>query len=139
MKIAVIIVRVLMGLLFLFASVVYFLELIPQPEIEGDMKTFNEGLEAARYLMPLVKVVELLAALALLSGFFLPLAVVALFPVSLNIFLVHVFLAPEGLPVAVFVLLGNIFLAYAYRHHFHGLWAVKAWISSPKITNQKEN
>jgi putative oxidoreductase len=138
MKIAVIIVRSLMGLLFLFASVVYFLEWAPTPELEGDMNTFSEGLEAARYLMPLVKSVELLAALALLSGFFLPLAVVALFPVSLNIFLVHLFLAPEGLPIAAFVLIGNLFLAYAYRHHFHGIWAVKAWISSPNTVNLKE-
>ncbi|MCC5850479.1 MAG: DoxX family protein [Verrucomicrobia bacterium] len=125
MKIAVIIVRVLMGLLFLFASAVYFLDLAPTPELEGDMKAFNEGLAAARYLMPLVKTVELLAALALLSGFFLPLAVVVLFPVSVNIFLVHLFLAPEGLPVAIFVLLGNLFLAYACRHHYRGLWGAK--------------
>lgn len=37
MKIAIIIVRTLIGLLFLFASVTYFLNLVPQPELEGKL------------------------------------------------------------------------------------------------------
>lgn len=123
MKVALIIVRVLLGLLFLFSAAAYFFELVPVPEIEGDLKIFNEGLEASGYLMPLVKVVELLCAIAFLSGRFVPLATVALFPISLNIFLVHAFLAPEGLPVAVFVLLGNLFLAYACRRHYRSLFS----------------
>lgn len=125
MKIAATLVRILLGILFLFSSVVYFLDLVPVPEMEGDLKTFNEGLAASGYLVPLVKAVELLCALAFLSGRFVPLAVVVLFPVSLNILLVHSFLAPSGLPVAIFVLLGNLFLAYACRKHYRGVFAVK--------------
>lgn len=36
MKIAVIAVRTLMGLLFLFASITFLLKLFPQPELNGD-------------------------------------------------------------------------------------------------------
>ena len=43
MKIAVVIVRTLMGLLFLFASITYFFELITPPPLTGAMKVFNEG------------------------------------------------------------------------------------------------
>lgn len=35
MKIAIIVVRALIGLLFLFASVTFFLNLVPQPEPQG--------------------------------------------------------------------------------------------------------
>lgn len=129
MKIAVIIVRTLMGLLFLFASVTYFLDLVPQPEMEGNIKTFNEGLDAAGYLMPLVKVVELASAVAFLSGFFTPLAALALLPVTVNIFCVHLFMAPEGLPLAIFALLGNLFLAYACRNHYRRLWSARTQLS----------
>ena len=126
MKIAVIIVRTLMGLLFLFASVAYFLDLAPPPEdMDADLRTFNEGLDAAGYLMPLVKSIELLCALAFLSGRFVPLAVLALLPVSVNILLVHAFLAPEGLPVAVFVIAGNLFLIFACRKHYRNLPAAR--------------
>jgi uncharacterized membrane protein YphA (DoxX/SURF4 family) len=125
MKIAVIIVRVLMGLLFLFSSVTYLFDLIPVPPMEGDMKTFSEGFEASGYLMPLIKVTELICSLALISGFFVPLALVILFPIIINIFFVHLMLAPEGMPVAIFLLLASLFLAYAKRDHYKGLLAAK--------------
>ena len=126
MKIAVIIVRVLMGLLFVFASVAFFFDLVEAPEMEGDHLLFNQGLAAAGYLLPLVKTIELLCGIAFLSGLFLPLATVVLFPITVNIFLVHVFLAPEGLPVAIFVIAGNLFLAFACRKHYRDLLAAKA-------------
>ncbi|MCC5806010.1 MAG: DoxX family membrane protein [Opitutales bacterium] len=129
MKIAVIIVRTLLGLLFLFASVAYFFDLVTPPEPEGALREFNEGLAAAGYLLPLVKTVELLCALAFLSGRFAPLAAVVLFPVSLNIFLVHLFLDPAGLPVAAFVLGGNAFLGFACRAHYRGLWSANTRLS----------
>jgi len=125
MKIAVIIVRMLLGLLLLFASLAYFFNLVPQPELEGDLLLFNQGMAASGYLLPLVKIIELLCGVALLSGFFVPLAVVILFPVTVNILFVHLFLDPAGLPVALFLLLGNLFLAYGCRHHYRLLFAPK--------------
>lgn len=126
MKIAVIIIRILMGLLFLFASVVVLFNLMPQPELTGNQKVFNEGLKVSVYLMPLIKVTELLCAIAFISGRFVPLATVVIFPITLNIFLYHAFLAPEGMPVAIFLLLGNLFLAYAYRKNYETLLMAKA-------------
>lgn len=121
MKIATIIIRVLLGLLFVFASGSYFLDLVSQPELAGDMKTFNEGIDAAGYLMPTVKFLELICGLAFLAGRFVPLATLVIFPITVNILGVHTFLAPEGLPVAVFVLLANLFLAYRNWSHYKGL------------------
>lgn len=125
MKIAVIVVRVLMGLLFLFASVSYFLKLGPQPELKGDMKLYMVGMQASVYLLPLVKAIELLCAVAFLSGRFVPLAVVVIFPIIVNILLVNVFLAPEGIIMGVLLLLANLFLAYAYRKNYESLLASK--------------
>ena len=122
MKIAIIIVRSLLGLLFLFASVSYFLHLFPKPELTGPMKVFNEGLDASGYIMNVVKAVELICGALFITGRFVPLASVVIFPITINIVLTHTFLAPEGLPVALFVLLANLFLAYAYRSHYKGLF-----------------
>ncbi len=44
MKIVVLIIRVLLGLLFLFSSVVVLFNLIPEPEMQGAIKIFNEGI-----------------------------------------------------------------------------------------------
>ncbi|MFZ6009726.1 MAG: DoxX family protein [Bacteroidota bacterium] len=125
MKIVIVIIRVLMGLLFLFSSVVVLFNLVPQPALTGNMKLFNEGVIASGYLMPMIKVIELICALAFLSGRFVPLATVVIFPIVVNIVMVHAFLAPEGLPVAIFLLLGNLFLAYAYRRNYATLMVAK--------------
>ena len=125
MRIAVIIVRVLVGLLFLFASITYFLNLIPPPEQTGNIKVFNDGLAASGYIMPVVKTFELLCGLAFVSGFFVPLAVVVIFPIVVNILLVHAFLMPEGLPVAVILFAAILFLAYAHREKYKPLFEAK--------------
>lgn len=125
MKIAIIIVRTLIGLLFLLASVPYFLNLVPEPEVTGRMKLFTDGLNASGYLMPLVKAIELLCAVAFVSGRFVPLAVVLIAPVAVNILLVNAFLVPEGLAVALPLVLGLLFLAYAHRKNYEPLFAAK--------------
>jgi len=125
MKIAVIIVRVLLGALFLFASVAFFLQLFPQPEMQGNMKLFNEGIAASGYIMQLVKAIELVVGLAFVIGFFVPLATAVIFPISVNILLVHAFLDPKGLPVAIFVIAANLFLAYYYRDKYKSVFDIK--------------
>ena len=125
MKIAIIIVRVLMGLLFLFSSISWFFHLMEEPEMLGAMKAFNTGLEASVYLMPVVKVIELLCGLALVIGRFVPLATVVIFPIVINILGVHLFLEPDGLPVAIFLTLGNLFLAYYHRAKYAPMLAAK--------------
>lgn len=122
MKWAVIVVRSLMGLLFLFASVTFLFKLITPPPPTGSMKTFSDGLEASVYLMPTVKVVELLCGLAFLSGRFVPLATVLIAPIVLNILGVHLFLAREGLPLAVFLVLATAFLAWQHRDSYKPLF-----------------
>jgi putative oxidoreductase len=121
MKWAVIIVRSLMGLLFLFASITYLFKLFTPPPLTGAMKTFNEGLQASVYLIPTVKVIELTCGLAFVSGRFVPLATVLIAPIIINILLVHAFMAPEGLPTAIFLVLANAFLAFHHRERYRPL------------------
>jgi len=124
LRIAVIVVRSLMGLLFLFASITYFGKLITPPPPTGAMGVFSAGLAASVYLLPTVKVVELLCGLAFLSGRFVPLATVLIAPVIVNIVLVHAFLDPRGLPVAAFLVCAEGFLAYAQRELYRPLFKV---------------
>ena len=105
MKIAAIIVRILMGLMFLFSSIVVLFKIAPQPELTGAVKTFMSGVEASVYLLPLIKITELVCGLAFLMGRFVPLATVMIFPVTLNILLFHIFVDQKGLPVAILLCL----------------------------------
>ena len=118
MKIATIIVRVLLGALMLFASISYFFNLGEQPVPTGDMATLMGGLMASKYMFPLVKSIELIAGLMLVSGKFVKLGTLLLLPISVNIFLIHTVTQVSDLPVAIFVLVANVFLIYAYWNDF---------------------
>lgn len=125
MKIAIIIIRVLVGLMFLFASITYFLNLAPPPEFGGNTKTFFDGITASGYILPVVKVFELLCGLAFLVGRFVPLAVVLIFPIALNILLINAIHTPSGLPIAIPLFLGILFLAYGEREKYAPLFTSK--------------
>lgn len=122
MKIATLIVRSLLGILFLFTSVSYFLHLNPEPASTGDFKAFQVGLVASTYLMPLAKTVELLCGLSFVTGKFTTLANIIIFPVIINILLINYFLTPESLPLAIAVFLANIFLIYSHWENYKGLF-----------------
>jgi len=126
MKILTIIVRVLVGLLLLFASITYFFNLMPpQPEMTGSIKTFNEGIGASVYMMPLVKSLELICGLAFITGRFVALANIVILPITVNILLINIFMAPEGLPMALPLFIFNLFLIYRYWSNYWGVFAAK--------------
>jgi putative oxidoreductase len=113
MKIATLIVRLLIGALLLFASISYFLKLVPEPVTTGDFKAFQLGLVASTYLMPLAKAIELLCGLSFVTNKFVTLSNLIILPITLNILFINYFMMPEGLPIAVGLFLGNLFLIYS--------------------------
>ncbi|WP_017495484.1 MULTISPECIES: DoxX family membrane protein [unclassified Flavobacterium] len=122
MKIATIIVRVLIGLLLLFASLSFFFKLAPEPETTGDFKAFNMGLVASTYLLPLAKSIELLCGIAFVTGRYVTLANILILPITVNILFINYFLAPQGLPLAVLLFLGNLFLIYRYWDNYKSVF-----------------
>jgi len=76
-----------------------------------------------------LKITELVCGIALVAGRFVPLALVILAPIIVNIFFVHTFLDHSGLPVAIFLVLVELFLAYAYRKSYASLFVPKAAIN----------
>lgn len=125
MRIAMIVVRTLMGLLLVSSSISYFLMIagvFPMPEMPpGAMKTFNEGLAASGYFFWLLKITELVCGVLFLTGKFVPLAMVIISPVIVNIVLTHAVLAPSGIVPGLLMAIANIFLAYYYRDAFKPL------------------
>lgn len=126
MKIAVIIVRTLIGLLFVMSSVTYFLNVAPPPDVSGETKTFFDGLAASGYILPVVKVFELLCGLAFVSGRFVALAVVLIFPIMVNILLINAIHLPTGLPIVIPLFAGILFLAYTEREKYKPLLEAKS-------------
>lgn len=110
---ATLVVRILMGLIFFAAGLAGLLNLAPPPaDMPENMKTFMAGLMATGYFFTLLKATEVVCGALLLSGFFVPLALVILAPITLNIFMVHAFMDPKGLPVALALGAFQIYLSF---------------------------
>jgi uncharacterized membrane protein YphA (DoxX/SURF4 family) len=128
MKIATHIVRYLLGAAFFVFGLNGFLNFIPPPaEMPEAAGEFVGAMVKTGYLMTLVKATEVTVGALLLSGFFVPLALVVLAPVIVNIVLFHVYLTPPSDSVGAFVFLSlYLFLVWQYREHYRGLFAMKA-------------
>jgi uncharacterized membrane protein YphA (DoxX/SURF4 family) len=106
-------VRVLTGLLFTGAAIAGVMGKVPPPEPEAAAAFM--GVLFSSGLLYLVKILELLSGLALISGFFVPLALLVLAPIIVNIAFFHVALDPSGLMIAVVLVALWVGNAMAHR------------------------
>jgi uncharacterized membrane protein YphA (DoxX/SURF4 family) len=127
MKIAAVVARVLLGLVFFVFGLNGFLNFMPMPPLPESAGAFLGSLVNTGYLMTLVKLVETICGALLLAGVFVPLALVLLAPVLVNIVLFHVFLTPLQDSVGAFVFLAlYLFLVWRYRNYYRELFTVQA-------------
>src|SRR5258705_4302390 len=106
MKIATIISRVVLGLIFVTFGLNMFLNFIPMPPPpEGPAREFMTALFMSHYLY-VIGALQVVGGLILLSGRRVPLGLALLGPVIVNILCFHILMAPAGLsmgPVGLFL------------------------------------
>ena len=121
MKIATIIARSLLGLIFVTFGLNMFLNFIPlPPPPEGPAREFMTALFMSHYAY-VVGALQVVGGLILLSGRWVPLGLTLLGPVIVNIVCFHVLMAPAGLPMAFVVSFLALFLLWRYHGYFAGL------------------
>jgi len=123
MSIAKVILRSLLGLTFLIFGLNKFLHFIPNPPEPPAAMDFFGALFRTGYFLPLLASVEVISGALLLTGIVVPFALVLLAPVIVNIFMFHLFLAPDGLPVAGVIVVLEVVLAWMHRHAFARLFS----------------
>lgn len=117
-------VRVLFGLVFLVFGLNGFLGFLPQPPVPDAAGAFLGALAETGYMFPVIKGIEVLAGILLLSNRLVALALALLAPIVFNIVAFHFVLAPPT-PLSFIVLLGEAWLLWAYRASFQGLFTLK--------------
>ncbi|HMG09523.1 MAG TPA: hypothetical protein VK609_13515 [Mucilaginibacter sp.] len=127
MKIAVLIARILLGLIFIVFSLNFFFHFIPmpQPVMSDKAQAFSGGLYGSGYFFQYMKVIEFLSGVAILVNRYTAFFLLILFPVSVNIFLFHTLLAPAGIPLAVVIILLHLFLGIAYRKYYASIFTAQ--------------
>ena len=117
MKIAAVIARILVGLVFTVFGLNGFLNFIPAPPLPpGPAGQFITALFVSHYLY-VIAAVQVISGVLLLINRYVPLAIVLLGPMLVNILAYHLLMNTMGLPVAAVVALLWVFLAFYYRQH----------------------
>jgi len=122
MKYAIIIVRVLLGLMFAVLGSNAFLHFIPIPEIPGQAGAFMTALITSGYIYPIAILQVVGGLLLLIGGRFVPLGLTLLGPVIVNIVLYHIFLDTAGLAMAIVISILALFLLWVYRSKFPAIF-----------------
>jgi putative oxidoreductase len=120
MKIASLVARYLLGFIFLVFGLNGFLHFIPTPPPPGVAGDFMIALFQSHYLV-IISLLQVIPAVLLLINRFVPLALTLLAPVIVNIICFHALMAPSGLPMALFVTVLWVLVAYGVRSAFAGL------------------
>src|SRR6185503_7699555 len=126
MRIAALIARLLLGLIFVVFGLNAFLQFIPMgPMPTGLAGQFIGALAQSHYLW-VVAVLQIVGGALLLINRYVPLGLVLLGPVIVNIILYHLLLNPSGAAPAIVVTILWLIVFYAHRQSFSGIFAPRA-------------
>ena len=125
MKIAVIIARVLLGLVFVVFGSNAFLHFIPAQLPEGTAGKFLQALFESHWVLA-IGACQVIGGALLLIGKYIPLGLAILGPVIVNILLYHLLMSRMGIGMAIVVALLWLFLFWRYRANFAGIFAQNA-------------
>ena len=122
MKIATIIARGLLGLIFVVFGSNAFLHFIPMPPLPQNLAGDYLRVFFASGYVYVIGGLQVIGGLLLLLGRFVPLGLTILGAIIVNILLFHMLMAPEGFPPAIVVTVLELFLLWRYRDAFAGLF-----------------
>lgn len=111
------IVRILLGILLLASGLNKFFHFLPNPV--GD---FIASFGNVDYIFPVVGVLEIIIAAMLLLKKWVPFALIALVPISINILLFHLYVDIKSIAPALLVALLNGILIYKHWRAYKPLF-----------------
>ena len=123
MKVATIIARVLLGLIFVVFGSNAFLHFLPMPPLpQGITGEYLHAFFASGYVY-VIGAFQVIGGLLVLIGRFVPLGLTILGAIIVNIWAFHILMAPElgGMIPAVVVSILQLFLVWRYREAFRGI------------------
>lgn len=142
LKIGVVVIRIALGLLFIYGGTQKFIPKpkkasteqaqVETPENVVKIKAFIGGMKKSGYFWQFLGTVEILCGILLLSQYLSLLGAVMLIPLTLNIFLFHLFLEPDELGeltmTGLYFIANIALLAYDYPQLKHAFLKQKRLI-----------
>src|ERR1700688_3754412 len=125
MKLAAIVARYLLGLIFTVVGLNGFLNFIPQPPPTNPVAIQFLVSVSESHFAAFFFAIQLLGGLLLLSGYFVPLALTMLAAELYNILAFHLTLAPESIGPALVASVLWVLVLLQYRENFRRIFSSK--------------
>lgn len=124
MKIAALIARILLGLIFVVFGLNPFLKYLPMQMPPGMAGQYLTVLFAS-HLVYVVGAAQVIGGILLLVNRCVPLGLTILAPVIVNILAYHFFMDPKNLPLPLIVTVLWFVLFFRYRQNFSGILSAR--------------
>ncbi len=110
------VVGILFGLMFINSGVNKFLNYMPVPDdLPAEMVKLMTAFMTIGWLMPLVAIVEIVGGALFMIPKYRALGAIVILPIMVGIVLTHIFNAPSGLPIAIVLLVINVWVIIENR------------------------
>lgn len=110
------VVGILFGLMFINSGLNKFLNYMPIPDdLPAEMVKLMTAFMTIGWLMPLVAIVEIVGGALFMIPKYRALGAIVILPVMVGIVLTHIFNAPSGLPIAIVLLVINVWVIIENR------------------------
>jgi putative oxidoreductase len=126
MRIATLIARVLLGLMFVVVGLNGFLNFIPQAPMPAGLASQFLGVLLASHFMVPVFLLQIASGLLFLVDRHVPLALTLIAPVIVNILLIHVLMNPDGIVPGAIATVFWIVVFLSVRSAFDGILGRKS-------------
>jgi len=116
--------KYLLGVIYFVFGLNGFLNFLPLPPLPSDAAALLGAFVGTGYFFPFVKGTEVIASVMLLTKIASPLALLVLAPITLNIFLFHLYLTPgiENQIMGFVMLAAHLFAAIPYWKFYSPLF-----------------
>jgi uncharacterized membrane protein YphA (DoxX/SURF4 family) len=109
----------LFGLMFINAGLNKFFNYMPAPtDLPPSMLKVMKAFMDISWLMPLVGVAEVIGGVLFIIPKYRALGAIIVFPVMIGILLTNIFNAPSGLPIALVMLVINLWALFENREKY---------------------
>jgi uncharacterized membrane protein YphA (DoxX/SURF4 family) len=124
MKIAVLVARILLGVIFVFFGLNAFLHFIPAQLPPGVAGQFIGAVFVSHYYVAIF-VLQVIGGALLLANRYVPLALIILAPIIVNILNFHITMAPSGIGPGLLAAVLWIIVFVGVRRAFDGIFAAR--------------
>ena len=114
--------RIILAVFLIVLGLNGFYNFLPYPEMSDSAYTFMGAINSAKFIFPLIGLMEIVSGILLLAKKAIPFALIMVLPILVNAIIFHLSLNPEGILFAAICFVCNIFLIYGNFDSYKNLY-----------------